>query len=55
MPLRPQIKFLYLYVVCLGFLDGRPGWIYCRMQSMYEGMIAIKIGAGGSSGAADKG
>jgi glycosyltransferase involved in cell wall biosynthesis len=42
MPFRPQIKFLFLYVVCRGFLDGKPGWIYCRMQAIYEAMIEVK-------------
>jgi hypothetical protein len=42
LPFRPQIKFLYLYVICLGFLDGKPGYVYCRMQAVYEAMIQIK-------------
>ncbi len=46
MPFRPWIKFLYLYLVSGGFLDGKPGWIYCRMQFVYEEMIAIKIAEG---------
>jgi glycosyltransferase involved in cell wall biosynthesis len=42
MPCRPWFKFFYLYVVKLGFLDGYPGLVYCRLQMMYESMIAIK-------------
>ena len=42
MPFRPWFKFFYLYVVKLGFLDGYPGLIYCRLQMMYESMIMIK-------------
>jgi len=42
MPCRPWFKFFYLYVVKLGFLDGYPGLVYCRLQTMYESMIAIK-------------
>ena len=42
MPFRPWIKFGYLYFVKLGFLDGYPGLVYCRLQMMYESMIAIK-------------
>ncbi len=41
-PFRPQIKFFYLFVMCGGFLDGKPGWIYCRMQAVYEAMIEVK-------------
>lgn len=43
LPFRPALKFLYLYVVNLGFLDGRPGLIYCFLQSIYEYMIVIKM------------
>ena len=42
LPCRPWIKFFYLYFVKLGFLDGRAGLVYCRLQMMYESMIAIK-------------
>lgn len=42
MPCRPLIKFFYLYIVKRGFLDGHAGWMYCRLQMMYESMIAIK-------------
>jgi glycosyltransferase involved in cell wall biosynthesis len=43
LPFRPALKFLYLYVVNRGFLDGRPGLIYCLLQSIYEYMIVIKM------------
>jgi len=42
LPFRPQLKFLFLYIVCRGFLDGKPGYVYCRMQAVYESMIEIK-------------
>ncbi|KRP34890.1 MAG: hypothetical protein ABS34_12130 [Opitutaceae bacterium BACL24 MAG-120322-bin51] len=42
MPCRPWIKFFYLYIVKRGFLDGYAGLVYCRLQMMYESMIAIK-------------
>ena len=38
LPLRPLIKFIYLYLFKRGFLDGAAGWTYCRMQSHYEFM-----------------
>jgi glycosyltransferase involved in cell wall biosynthesis len=43
LPFRPLLKFFYLYVLNRGFLDGRPGFTYCLLQSVYEYMIVIKI------------
>ena len=42
MPCRPLIKFVHLYFLKLGFLDGYPGLVYCRLQMKYEIMIATK-------------
>ena len=43
MPLRPALKFLWMYVLKGGFLDGRAGLTYCKLQAMYEYMIVIKM------------
>ncbi len=43
MPLRPLVKFLWMYVLKLGFLDGRAGYTYCKLQAMYEYMIVVKM------------
>tara|TARA_E500000318_G_scaffold85651_4_gene81835 strand:- start:15980 stop:16870 length:891 start_codon:yes stop_codon:yes gene_type:complete len=43
MPCRPLLKFVYMYVLGRGFLDGRAGWTYCRLQAMYEYMIVLKV------------
>lgn len=43
MPMRPMFKFLYMFVLGRGFLDGRAGWTYCRLQAMYEYMIVLKV------------
>jgi len=43
MPFRPLLKFIYMYIFALGFLDGRAGWTYCRLQAMYEYMIVLKV------------
>ena len=43
LPFRAIAKFIYLYVFNLGFLDGRPGFRYCVLQSLYEYMIVLKI------------
>lgn len=42
-PFRPMLKFLYMYFICRGFLDGAPGFTYCMMQSIYEYMIDLKV------------
>ncbi len=43
MPLRPHIKYLYYVVARRAFLDLAPGWIYARLQYLYEYMITIKV------------
>lgn len=43
MPARPLMKFLLLYFVKRGFLDGRPGFVYSVLQSYYEYMIVLKV------------
>lgn len=43
LPLRPLVKFLWMYVLKRGFLDGRAGYTYCKLQAMYEYMIVIKM------------
>ena len=42
LPFRPWLKFFYLLIVCRGILDGRPGWIYCRLVFLYEYLIWVK-------------
>ncbi len=43
LPLRPWLKFFYMYIVRLGLLDRRPGLTYCVLQSIYEYMICVKV------------
>ena len=43
MPFRPFLVFFYLYFFRFGFLDGIPGLTYCRLRSMYEYMIDLKV------------
>ena len=43
LPLRPLLKFLYLYFIKCGFLDGRPGFRFCALQSVYEFLIVLKM------------
>jgi glycosyltransferase involved in cell wall biosynthesis len=42
-PLRPLVKFLILYIVKRGFLDGRAGLRYALLQAIYEYMIVLKV------------
>ncbi len=43
LPCRPLIRFIYMYFLRLGFLDGRPGFIYCVLKSMHEFHISAKM------------
>jgi glycosyltransferase involved in cell wall biosynthesis len=43
LPARPLIKFVLLYVLKRGFLDGRPGFTYALLQSIYEAFIVLKV------------
>lgn len=43
LPCRPLLRFLYMYVLRGGFLDGRAGFVYCRLLMTYETMIVTKM------------
>jgi glycosyltransferase involved in cell wall biosynthesis len=43
LPCRPTLRFLYMYFLRRGFLDGRAGLTYCRMLRIYEYMTVLKI------------
>jgi glycosyltransferase involved in cell wall biosynthesis len=43
LPCRPTLRFLYMYFLRLGVLDGAAGYHYCRMLAAYEYMIVLKI------------
>ena len=42
MPMRPALRFAYMYVLRRGFLDGRAGLNYCRLLATYEAMTVAK-------------
>ena len=42
LPFRPFLRFLYMYLLKMGFMDGHPGWTYCRMMAAYEYWIVLK-------------
>ncbi|MEL7473050.1 MAG: glycosyltransferase family 2 protein, partial [Planctomycetota bacterium] len=41
LPFRPAIRFLYMYIVQLGFLDGRAGYHLAMLMADYEYMISL--------------
>jgi len=43
LPMKPLLRFLYYYFYRKGFLDGRIGFEYCKMQFLFELMISIKV------------
>jgi glycosyltransferase involved in cell wall biosynthesis len=43
LPCRPFFKFVWSYVLKRGFLDGRIGFRYCVLQSIYEYQISLKL------------
>lgn len=42
LPFRPTLKFLAMYVLRLGFLDGKAGYYFCRMHAHHEFNISAK-------------
>ncbi len=55
MPFRPLLTFCFLYFVKLGFLDGKAGFHFSLMRSVYEYMISLKMQElkGGEKGSPD--
>lgn len=43
LPFKPLIRFILIYFIQLGFLDGRAGYIYARLMSQYEYQIGVKL------------
>lgn len=42
LPFRPFLRFVYMYLIGRGFLDGRAGLTYCRLLAIYEYLIVLK-------------
>jgi glycosyltransferase involved in cell wall biosynthesis len=42
LPLRPWLRFLYVYVWQRGFLDGREGYYFARLHGFYEFLSVAK-------------
>jgi glycosyltransferase involved in cell wall biosynthesis len=43
LPARPIVKFLLLYFMKCGFLDGYSGLVYAILQTIYEYLIILKV------------
>ena len=43
LPCRPLLRLIYMYFLRMGFLDGYPGFKYCRLMAWYESRIAREI------------
>ncbi|MEM1392381.1 MAG: glycosyltransferase family 2 protein [Cyanobacteria bacterium P01_H01_bin.150] len=41
-PGRPLVRFLYMYFILRGCLDGRAGFTWCTLQAFYEYLIMLK-------------
>ena len=42
LPFRPALRFLYSYVWKGGFMDGMPGYVFCRLLAIYEYLSVAK-------------
>jgi glycosyltransferase involved in cell wall biosynthesis len=42
LPLRPLLRFLYIYLWQKGFLDGRDGYYFARLHATYEFLSVAK-------------
>ncbi|HBL11479.1 MAG TPA: glycosyltransferase [Cyanobacteria bacterium UBA11162] len=43
LPFKPTLRFIIFYILRLGFLDGKAGYIYGRLLSQYEYQIGVKL------------
>lgn len=43
LPLRPLVRFIYMYFFLGGILDGRAGFTWCMLQAFYEYLITLKV------------
>jgi glycosyltransferase involved in cell wall biosynthesis len=43
LPFKPTLRFILFYIIRLGFLDGKAGYVYARLISQYEYQIGVKL------------
>jgi len=42
-PLRPYVRFFYMYVIRGGFLEGWQGFVFCLYYFVYEMIVFFKV------------
>ena len=42
LPMRPFLRFCYSYFWKGGLLDGKPGYVFCRLLAIYEYLSVAK-------------
>jgi hypothetical protein len=42
LPFRPLLRFLYIYIIQRGFLDGLEGYYFARLHAFYEFLCVCK-------------
>ena len=50
LPMRPLVRFVYSYVVRLGFLDGKPGLVFCSLLAFYDFLAWANVYESGLKG-----
>lgn len=43
LPFRPLFRWIYMYFLLRGFLDGKAGFAWCTLQAFYEYLILLKV------------
>ncbi len=43
LPFRPIVRFVYMYFLLGGWLNGSPGLAWCTLQTFYEYLIVLKV------------
>jgi glycosyltransferase involved in cell wall biosynthesis len=43
LPFRPLLRWIYMYFILGGILDGRAGFAWCTLQAFYEYLILLKV------------
>ncbi|MEM1292077.1 MAG: glycosyltransferase family 2 protein [Cyanobacteria bacterium P01_H01_bin.162] len=43
LPLRPLVRWVYMYFILGGWRDGEAGFAWCTLQGFYEYLIVLKV------------
>jgi hypothetical protein len=43
LPMRPVIRWFYMYLLLGGWRDGEAGFAWCTLQAFYEYLIVLKV------------